>query len=60
MMKEEVQLRDKGHDVVIHFTVVDGPSHASTFVVGMLLRFIKDEITYEAMTDTNHNGKNLR
>ena len=59
-MKIEAQLRNQGFNFMFLSTAVDGVSCDSTFVIDVLLRFLKGAITYTAMTDTNHNGKNLR
>ena len=60
MLKTETQLRDEGFNFMFLSAAVDGVSCDSKFVMDVLLRFLKGELTYTAMTDTNHNGKNLR
>ena len=60
MLKAQKELRDEGFNFMFLSTAVDGVSCDSKFVVDVLLRFMKGEISHTAMTDTNHNGKNLR
>ena len=53
-------LRDEGYHVSFLSAGNDGVSCDSELVQNTLARFLSGKISYAALTDTNHNVKNLR